>query len=337
MMFGKQNDVAECMDNCIFQIECALQFDGGRKDSEKQNIVKQLFYGKSQQQIWPDGEPGKSQPSVSVKEDIFAQLLVNVSDDGFDIYDGLSHFLDDTVEFEGRQAEMEIDILELPPILQIQLQRVQFDRETLQAKKNNSYVKFDETLRMDRFLDAIDAAKKAQSRIIRNNLRRCRTRIAALSQSPGGTVSDTLSSTKDLLSGNLAALIGGVDADLIAYLDSEKEHVGTELERCRTEAQTYKEELEQLWAESTGAEYELCSVFIHRGTSPSWGHYFFYSRDLPNNPNQWYKYNDSEVTLVGRDEIFNDTTGSTANPYLLVYARKGANVIDTVHRLLPSA
>jgi ubiquitin carboxyl-terminal hydrolase 25/28 len=57
-----------------------------------------------------------------VKEDIFAQLLVNVSDDGLDLYDGLSHFLDDTVEFEGRQAEMEIDILELPPILQIQLQ-----------------------------------------------------------------------------------------------------------------------------------------------------------------------------------------------------------------------
>lgn len=57
-----------------------------------------------------------------MKEDIFAQLLVNVSDEGLDIYDGLGHFLDDTVEFEGRQAEMEIDILELPPILQIQLQ-----------------------------------------------------------------------------------------------------------------------------------------------------------------------------------------------------------------------
>ena len=38
---GKQNDVAECMDNCMFQIECALQFDRGRKDSEKQNVVKQ--------------------------------------------------------------------------------------------------------------------------------------------------------------------------------------------------------------------------------------------------------------------------------------------------------
>lgn len=81
-----------------------------------------MFYGKSRQRIYPSNEPGKSEPTVSVKEDIFAQLLVNVSEEGLDLYDGLGHFLDDTVEFEGRQAEMEIDILELPPILQIQLQ-----------------------------------------------------------------------------------------------------------------------------------------------------------------------------------------------------------------------
>lgn len=81
-----------------------------------------LFYGRSRQTIFASTEPGKSESTNSVKEDIFAQLLVNVSDEGLDLYDGLSAFLDDTVEFEGRQAEMEIDLLELPPILQIQLQ-----------------------------------------------------------------------------------------------------------------------------------------------------------------------------------------------------------------------
>lgn len=59
---------------------------------------------------------------------------------------------------------------------------MQFDREILQATKNNAYVKFEETLRMDRFLDAVDLGKKAQSRIIRNNLRRCRARIATLTR-----------------------------------------------------------------------------------------------------------------------------------------------------------
>ena len=30
MVSGKQNDVAECMDNCMFQIEAAMQFDSDK-------------------------------------------------------------------------------------------------------------------------------------------------------------------------------------------------------------------------------------------------------------------------------------------------------------------
>lgn len=45
MMFGKQHDVAECMDNCMFQIETALLRLGelagaGSKDEGKRSIVK---------------------------------------------------------------------------------------------------------------------------------------------------------------------------------------------------------------------------------------------------------------------------------------------------------
>lgn len=64
-------------------------------------------------------------------------------------------------------------------------------------------------------------------------------------------------------------------------------------------------------------EYELCSVFIHRGASPSFGHYFFYARDLPNNPDRFIKYNDQDVLAVPKSEVLADTTGSTANPYLV--------------------
>jgi ubiquitin carboxyl-terminal hydrolase 25 len=80
-----------------------------------------LFYGKKRQRIQPLAETAVPS-TVSVKEDIFAQLLVNVSDEGYDLYDGLSGFFDDTVEFEGSKAKMEVTLLELPPILQIQLQ-----------------------------------------------------------------------------------------------------------------------------------------------------------------------------------------------------------------------
>jgi ubiquitin carboxyl-terminal hydrolase 25/28 len=47
---------------------------------------------------------------------------VNVANDGIDIYDGLSGYFDDVVEFQGRKARMEVTLVDLPPILQIQLQ-----------------------------------------------------------------------------------------------------------------------------------------------------------------------------------------------------------------------
>jgi ubiquitin carboxyl-terminal hydrolase 25/28 len=78
-----------------------------------------------------------------------------------------------------------------------------------------------------------------------------------------------------------------------------------------------KQELENLWRDEHEAVYELTSVFIHRGATPQWGHYFFYSRHLPENPDAWFKYNDSEVSVVSKDEVLANTTGSTANPYMV--------------------
>lgn len=79
----------------------------------------------------------------------------------------------------------------------------------------------------------------------------------------------------------------------------------------------HKEELEAIWRTEKKMPYDLTSVFVHRGSSPQFGHYFFYSRNLPDQPDVWFKYNDSTVTEVSKDEVFADTTGSTANPYLV--------------------
>jgi ubiquitin carboxyl-terminal hydrolase 25/28 len=56
------------------------------------------------------------------KEDLFSHLPVNVTHDGVDLYDGLSRYFDDVVEFEGKKARMEVSLVDLPPLLQIQLQ-----------------------------------------------------------------------------------------------------------------------------------------------------------------------------------------------------------------------
>ena len=111
--------------------------------------------------------------------------------------------------------------------------------------------------------------------------------------------------------------VPGVDQELFASLRYEAMFAKKELEEERRHAAELKAQLEDIWRNEGQALYELTSVFIHRGDSPSWGHYFFYSRNLPDRPNEWFKYNDSDVSVVSKDEVLADTTGSTANPYLV--------------------
>ena len=78
-----------------------------------------------------------------------------------------------------------------------------------------------------------------------------------------------------------------------------------------------KAELEAIWVNETRAEYELTAAFIHRGASPTFGHYFIYQRWLPDHKDEWFKYNDSDVSIVSKEEVLADTTGNIANPYLV--------------------
>lgn len=47
---------------------------------------------------------------------------MNVAEDGFDLYDGLGRYFDDIVEYEGEKVPMQLSLVDLPPLLQVQLQ-----------------------------------------------------------------------------------------------------------------------------------------------------------------------------------------------------------------------
>jgi ubiquitin carboxyl-terminal hydrolase 25/28 len=126
-----------------------------------------------------------------------------------------------------------------------------------------------------------------------------------------------LAHTADFLSSPDAASLLEIDENFISVVKREQDGVKEELIELRARAVRLKQELEEIWREDNAAAYELTSVFIHRGSSPSWGHYFFYSRHLPHRPDMWFKYNDSEVTTVSKEEVLADTTSSTTNPYLV--------------------
>lgn len=202
----------------MFQIEIALlKFDGLNDVEEKGSIVKRsyfsntvrlmrgyltrecrLFYGTLRQRITTLPDQRRLRSSIHEKQDLFSHLPVNVTTSGVDIYDGLSGYFDDTVDFEGSKARMEVSLVELPPLLQIQLQvstisimedsltvafkRVQFNRETLQPYKSQAYVKFGEIIYMDRFLDTADPLKQAKSKSLQAALNSRRERLRLLTE-----------------------------------------------------------------------------------------------------------------------------------------------------------
>jgi len=185
---------------------------------------------------------------------------------------------------------------------------------------------------MDRFLENSDPEKKGRSNEIQARLNGCRERIRQLTEAKHRPFDLALTETCDFLSRDTLNALPGVDQELLTSMRYEAMYAKKELEEERRQAAELKLQLEDIWKNENEASYELTSVFIHRGESPSWGHYFFYSRNLPDHPDEWFKYNDSDVSVVSKGEVLADTTGSTANPYLLVFARKGAEVIHTVKR-----
>lgn len=94
-------------------------------------------------------------------------MLVDVPPTSFDrdIYDGLDSVFDDSiVEIDGKSARRTISLLELPPVLQIQLQRVQYDREKGRIFKSNAHMSFPEDLNLARYLEREDLDPTTQSK-----------------------------------------------------------------------------------------------------------------------------------------------------------------------------
>ncbi|KAG1770169.1 SNF2 family N-terminal domain-containing protein [Suillus placidus] len=230
MMFGKQHDVSECMDNCIFQIEIALLKFDGLGDSDNQNsVVKRRR---------------RLRTLTHEKEDLFSHLPVNVADNGFDIYDGLSGYFDNVIDYEGEKARMEVMLVDLPPLLQIQLQRVQFNRETLKPYKSQAYVKFGKTIYMDRFLDTADPGKRARSKEVQAELNMQRECLRLLTQDKHAPFPASLKSTFDFLSKQETLILTDVDEELVANISGKQDMIEAEVDELKDMISKLKEPLQ---------------------------------------------------------------------------------------------
>ncbi|KAF8449694.1 hypothetical protein BGX38DRAFT_1187333 [Terfezia claveryi] len=336
---GRQQDVAECIENVMFQIEAAIKPEDHDENGEQVDLVKKLFYGKTKQSLQLLGSNEKRS-----KIELFSHLLIDVADGSRDIYSALDSVFDvTTVNLEGKDTIRYLSISELPPVLQIQIQRVQFDRTIGKTYKSTAHLKFPETIYMDRYLDSSDPllqAKREEAWAWKREIASLERRRAGLTNtSVGLDAPQTLdavrswieeindSEDKDLLGdAPLPELLNGLDNG-IKESTEELNEINERLEVLRTKTAAQFEGL-------ANHGYRIHSVFIHRG-SVSFGHYWIYIYDFKEKI--WRKYNDEYVTAATDPrEVFEHLdSNNPATPYFLVFVREQAaerGMVEAVHR-----
>lgn len=337
---GRQQDVTECIGNVLAQLEIASEPLSLEDDLEQNDLVKQLFYGRIKQDLIPVND----EASVRTKYERFLSLLVNTGDHPKDIYDALDfYFQNDYLNLEEYgDVKRTVSISELPAVLQIQIQRVYYDREKFMPFKSIEPLPFGETLYMDRYMATEDPkllAEIQQNAELKQKLQDLKQRQRKLlSQNEIGlTLKSSLIETKKFLqSGTLKA--HDIDADnipsSIAYIDILINNIDEELKSLFNKITDLETTISQQFSEFKHIGYSLFAVFIHRGEA-SYGHYWVYIKDHTKN-GIWRKYNDDSVTEVPQSEVFNFTEGNTATPYFLVYVREGQEqeTIEPLKRIL---
>ncbi|KAG2187037.1 hypothetical protein INT44_003265, partial [Umbelopsis vinacea] len=327
MLFGRQQDVTECMGNCMYFFEAALRPSASDENAsdEKTDLVKELFYGKARQILSYNNEE-TNQLVTKIKEEEFSHLIVDAAE-GKNLYDGLDEyfFADDVDDYQGGNcAVREVAVTQFPPILQVQVQRVQFDRRSARVYKSNAFVQFDETIYLDRYLDSnFETLADRRKRVTecRKEIDTYKADITELTENKKYPmpVAEMLEITTKILQDNQAnSSISTEDHEKVMRILEEEINA---VKNRESRIESLIKEVSAKYDDLQECKYQLHAVFIHQGQA-NYGHYWIYIRDHVSG--KWWKYNDTNVSEVSETEIFKDTTGSTANPYFLVYVRSSA-------------
>ncbi len=180
---GAQQDVTEVVGNVLFQLQCAIKPESIDANGEQIDRIKDLFFGKTKSYIIKDRK-------VRMKEEFFSDIKVDVASGPRDIYSALDGYFDEQmVDVDGAHAPQYSTISQLPPILQIQVHRVQFDPEKKVSFKSNHHLELRETIFLDRYMDSDDPELMRRRHECWNwkaILKKLESRKAALSNSEVG-------------------------------------------------------------------------------------------------------------------------------------------------------
>lgn len=148
---GAQQDVTEVIANVLFQLQCAIKAESFDDSGEQIDQIKKLFFGKQKSYTT------NIQGLIRTKEEFISDIKVDVASGPRDIYAALDGAYDvQEVEVGGALEPQYTTISQLPPVLQVHVQRAQFDPEKKSSFKSNHHLELKETIYMDRYMDTTD-------------------------------------------------------------------------------------------------------------------------------------------------------------------------------------
>ena len=319
-----QQDVCECLDNMLFLLEVAW---ASHVAAAPPTDLARLCTGISTQTLvtQPEGR-------VQTKEEAFKSVPVTLLPESHDLYDALDTFFDEAhVETSDGRVQRTISLTEAPPLLQIHVQRVQYDRERQRVVKNQAPLALPDTLYVDRYMTSDAPARvalRAATHARRQRAVQLREQVSAL---------DSVAPALEQLRAALPH-VAGADETLRALVsEHDPSELAAEAQRVRGEAQALRAQISELreanhaaWQHEQAMAYELASVFMHRGEATH-GHYFLNQRDFERN--EWISFNDARVTRISQDEAVHEyvdlanysPTGATS--YLVVYVRRDVHAL----------
>ncbi|KAJ6171755.1 Peptidase C19 ubiquitin carboxyl-terminal hydrolase 2 [Penicillium chermesinum] len=325
-----QQDVTEVINNVLFQSQCAIKPYGFDEDGEQLDQIKDWFYGITRSYI-------RVGQNIRSKMERWSDIKVDVAGGPRDIYAALDGAFDaQDISVENGTAEQYGAIAKLPPILQIQVQRVQFDHATKRSYKSTNHLQLLETIYLDRYMDTnksdmierrkLSWERKKQLSVLearRAELQAPRVGSKALLLPPhihltlpsnlGDLGSTQMMEASDENSGATSGSQGfGVDIHLSDDIDQISN-------ATLKEFPVLDEEIADLKA-------KIATQFENYKRMP----YSLYAKEI------WRKYNDEYVTEVTNPgDIFNESHDtSPPTPYFLVYINSAMKerLVDPVFR-----
>ncbi|EQL34025.1 ubiquitin thiolesterase [Blastomyces dermatitidis ATCC 26199] len=324
---GAQQDVTEVINNVLFQTQCAVKPIRFDQDGEQLDVVTDLFYGKTVSYI-------AAENGVRSKEESWSDIKVDVASGSKDIYSAIDGAFDvQKVEVDGAEVEQYGAISKLPPVLQIQVQRVQFDQVKKSSFKSTHHLELKETIYLDRYMDSnkhnLDERRRECWRW-KDELRKLRARKAELIDTESwACLPDVFTETKAYIQSlmaiedepDMADEALELDDGILSRLTAVEEMARDEIKCLEARERDLVALLDSQFTDLRHLPYRLYAVFVHHG-SVEFGHYYIYIFDY--DKNIWRKYNDSEVTEVhSKSEIFeSQNLTNPPTPYFLVYVNE---------------